>query len=32
VWDVLLWLSALGMGVAGVWAFWEKLSPMFVGR
>ena len=29
VWDIFLWLSALGMGIAGVWAFWEKLAPMF---
>jgi Mn2+/Fe2+ NRAMP family transporter len=30
VWDIFLWLSALGMGIAGVWAFWDRLSPLFV--
>jgi Mn2+/Fe2+ NRAMP family transporter len=31
-WDIFLWISTLGMGVAGVWAFWEKLSPMVLGK
>jgi len=26
VWDAFLWISALGMGVAGVGAFWKALS------
>ncbi|MEQ8788159.1 MAG: Nramp family divalent metal transporter [Pirellulaceae bacterium] len=31
LWDILLWISALGMGIAGFWAFYEKLAPMFLG-
>ncbi len=27
-WDICLWISAAGMLVAGVWAFWTKLADM----
>lgn len=29
-WDVFLWLSALGMLIAGVWAGWSKIEPWFL--
>lgn len=28
-WDVFLWVSALGMLVAGAWAAWSKISSLF---
>jgi Mn2+/Fe2+ NRAMP family transporter len=31
IWDAFLWISALGMGVAGVGAFWKALAPVFAG-
>ena len=32
LWDLLLWLSALGMLIAGVWAAWENLVKYFGNR
>ncbi len=29
VWDLFLWLSALGMLVSGLWTAWNELSPIF---
>ena len=28
VWDIFLWVSAVGMLIAGVWAAWSKLGPI----
>ena len=31
LWDAFLWISGIGMTIAGVWAAWEKLASLFVG-
>jgi Mn2+/Fe2+ NRAMP family transporter len=28
-WDVLLWLSAIGMLITGCWTLWSRISPLF---
>jgi len=28
-WDLLLWISAIGMLITGVWTVWTKIEPMF---
>ena len=27
LWDILLWISAAGMVIAGLWAAWERIRP-----
>jgi len=27
LWDTLLWISAIGMVIAGLWAAWERIRP-----
>ncbi len=29
LWDAFLWLSALGLLIAGVWLAWSKIAPLF---
>jgi hypothetical protein len=28
-WDIFLWISSLGMLVAGCWAAWSEISKLF---
>jgi Mn2+/Fe2+ NRAMP family transporter len=29
LWDLLLWISALGLLISGVWTAWSELTPLF---
>jgi Mn2+/Fe2+ NRAMP family transporter len=30
IWDIMLWISGAGMLIAGAWALWSKMSPLFL--